>query len=205
MAALSRASRFLIDAMAVIAGAVLVWLMVSLVVSVAMRNAGLQPFAWLFTSTEYGLLYMTMLGAPWLVRARGHVHIELVTAALPDRARRTRTVTVRMAVEDPDNQLRHGSLASVALMTSLDQGGFWLPQSALTDNLRGLWAAYIVKETAGGPATVERVDLEILHTEADRVYARGGLRSGDRVVADGVQRLSPGTRVSVVKERNADR
>jgi C4-dicarboxylate transporter DctQ subunit len=48
-----------------------------------MRNLGVQPFAWLFTSAEYALFYMTMLGAPWLVRERGHVHIELVTAALP--------------------------------------------------------------------------------------------------------------------------
>lgn len=69
--------------MAVIAGATLVWLMVSTIVSVGMRNAGIQPFAWLFTSAEYGLLYMTMLGAPWLVRKKGHVHIELVTAVLP--------------------------------------------------------------------------------------------------------------------------
>ncbi|NKX45767.1 TRAP transporter small permease [Roseicyclus persicicus] len=74
--------------MALIAAATLVWLMVSVVVSVLMRNLGLQPFAWLFTSAEYGLLYMTMLGAPWLVREKGHVHIELVTAALPPRVRR---------------------------------------------------------------------------------------------------------------------
>lgn len=74
--------------MALIAAATLVWLMVSVVLSVAMRNFGLQPWAWLFTSAEYGLLYMTMLGAPWLVRERGHVHIELVTAALPPRLRR---------------------------------------------------------------------------------------------------------------------
>jgi TRAP-type C4-dicarboxylate transport system permease small subunit len=53
-----------------------------------MRNLGLQPFAWLFTSAEYGILYMTMLGAPWLVREKGHVHIELVTAALPPTLRR---------------------------------------------------------------------------------------------------------------------
>jgi len=83
MAVLRRAYRFLIDAMAVVAGAMLVWLMVSTVLSVAMRNAGVQPFAWLFVSAEYGLLYLTMLGAPWLVRERGHVHIELLTAALP--------------------------------------------------------------------------------------------------------------------------
>ena len=77
----------LLYAMALVAGATLIWLMVSVIVSVLMRNAGLQPFAWLFTSAEYGLLYMTMLGAPWLVREKGHVHIELVTAALPDGLR----------------------------------------------------------------------------------------------------------------------
>lgn len=81
---LTRAYDFLLNGMALIAAATLVWLMVAVVVSVLMRNFGLQPFAWLFTSTEYGLLYMTMLGAPWLVRERGHVHIELVTAALPE-------------------------------------------------------------------------------------------------------------------------
>lgn len=77
----------LILAMAVLAGAGLVWLMVSVIVSVAMRNLGMQPFAWLFTSAEYSLLYLTMLGAPWLVREKGHVHIELVTAALPEGLR----------------------------------------------------------------------------------------------------------------------
>jgi TRAP-type C4-dicarboxylate transport system permease small subunit len=66
----------------------LVWLMVSVVTSVVMRNLGLQPFAWLFVSAEYGILYMTMFRAPWLVRKKGHVHIELVTASLPPFLRR---------------------------------------------------------------------------------------------------------------------
>ena len=87
MQRLTQAYTTLLYIMAGIAGATLVWLMVSVIVSVVMRNAGLQPFAWLFTSTEYGLLYMTMLGAPWLVREKGHVHIELVTAILPDALR----------------------------------------------------------------------------------------------------------------------
>ncbi|MHA6325195.1 TRAP transporter small permease [Roseivivax sp. CAU 1753] len=69
--------------MAIIAGFMLLWLMVSVVVSVTMRNLGVQPYAWLFTSSEYAILYMTMLGAPWLVREKGHVHIELLTATLP--------------------------------------------------------------------------------------------------------------------------
>jgi len=93
-------SRFLgvvVNLCAIMAGATLVWLMISVIISVLMRNAGLQPFAWLFTSAEYGLLYMTMLGAPWLVREKGHVHIELVTAALPNGARRLLSRAVALA------------------------------------------------------------------------------------------------------------
>ena len=93
----SKALAFLVNFFAFIAGATLVWLMVSVITSVLMRNAGLQPFAWLFTSAEYGLLYMTMLGAPWLVREKGHVHIELLTAALPDGARRVVSRIVAIA------------------------------------------------------------------------------------------------------------
>ena len=82
-----RTHRLLVDAMAVIAAAILVWLMVSIVATVAIRNAGVQAPAWLFLSAEYGMLYLTMLGAPWLARERGHVHIELITAALPETLR----------------------------------------------------------------------------------------------------------------------
>ena len=88
MRLLFRAYDAFLYSMAFIAAATLVWLMVSVVLSVVMRNVGVQPWAWLFTSAEYGLLYMAMLGAPWLVREKGHVHIELVTAALPPGLRR---------------------------------------------------------------------------------------------------------------------
>ncbi len=88
MTFLIRAYSALLYAMAFVAGGMLVWLMVSVIASVALRNLGMQPPAWLFTSAEYGLLYMTMLGAPWLVREKGHVHIELVTAALGPASRK---------------------------------------------------------------------------------------------------------------------
>ncbi len=79
----SQLYRGLLNGMAVVAALTLVWLMVAVVLSVLMRNFGLQPWSWLFVSTEYGMFYLTLLGAPWLVREKGHVHIELLTAALP--------------------------------------------------------------------------------------------------------------------------
>jgi TRAP-type C4-dicarboxylate transport system permease small subunit len=88
MKALTRTYDAVLFLMAGIAGAMLIWLMVSTIVSVLMRNFGMQPYAWLFTSSEYAILWMTMLGAPWLVRMKGHVHIELVTAFLPPSVRR---------------------------------------------------------------------------------------------------------------------
>ncbi len=97
MAAVQRIYNLCLYTMALIAGATLIWLMVSVITSVVMRNLGIQPFAWLFTSAEYGLLYMTMLGAPWLVREKGHVHIELVTSALPETARRVVSRLVAVA------------------------------------------------------------------------------------------------------------
>ena len=97
MSALYKTYSALLYAMAFVAGATLVWLMVSTIASVLMRNLGLQPFAWLFTSAEYGILYMTMLGAPWLVREKGHVHIELVTSALPEGPRKIVSRLVALA------------------------------------------------------------------------------------------------------------
>ena len=71
-----------INAMALVAALMLVWLMVAIVVSVLIRNMGLQPSAWFFVSTEYSIYALTLLGAPWLIRLKGHVQIELFTALL---------------------------------------------------------------------------------------------------------------------------
>ncbi|WP_372965696.1 TRAP transporter small permease [Marinobacter sp.] len=78
-----RAYDRLVDALAVIAGLMLVWLMVAVVSSVLIRNFGGQPPAWLFTSTEYSMFYLTLLGAPWLVREKGHVFVEVAIIHLP--------------------------------------------------------------------------------------------------------------------------
>jgi C4-dicarboxylate transporter, DctQ subunit len=79
--------RRLLELLAVIAGVLLAAMALAIVVDVVLRNLGLQPPAHTLTLTEYGLLYVTMLAAPWLVREKGHVHIELLTAAVGPRAR----------------------------------------------------------------------------------------------------------------------
>lgn len=47
------------------------------------RNIGLPSFTHTLALTEYGLYYVTLLGAPWLVRIKRHVYMQLITAVTP--------------------------------------------------------------------------------------------------------------------------
>ena len=72
----------LLRTLALLAGVTMAATAVMIVFDVTARNLGFQPPPHTLTLTEYALLYTTLLGAPWLVRIRGHVYIELVTAAV---------------------------------------------------------------------------------------------------------------------------
>lgn len=74
--------------MAWLAGVLMVATMAMIVLDVALRNLGLQSSAHFFTFTEYFLLLIPLLGAPWLVREKGHIYIELLVSALTPRAQR---------------------------------------------------------------------------------------------------------------------
>ncbi len=69
-------------------GAVLLALMfVSGLVDVTLRETGYKPLQWYSAFTEYSLLFMTMMGAPWLVRIKGHVVVESLALAMPPALR----------------------------------------------------------------------------------------------------------------------
>ena len=60
-----------------------------IVVDVTLRNLGQQPPAYTVALTEYSLLYMTMAAAPWLVRERAWIVVEVLyrRAAPPFQSR----------------------------------------------------------------------------------------------------------------------
>lgn len=59
-----------------------------IVVDVSIRTLGYRPPLFTSSVVEYGLLYMAVTAAPWLVRERGHVAIEALISVLPDIIRR---------------------------------------------------------------------------------------------------------------------
>lgn len=79
--------RFL-QALAVAAGTIIAAVLALVVYDVVLRNIGFRPPAHTIALAEYGMLYVTMLGAPWLLRLRGHVYIEMVIHNLTPVPRR---------------------------------------------------------------------------------------------------------------------
>ncbi|MCU0227172.1 MAG: efflux RND transporter periplasmic adaptor subunit [Bryobacterales bacterium] len=95
-----------------------------------------------------------------------------------------------------------GMLAHLELPRTLKGPGYRVPLAALTRADRGLWACFAIVEgdAPGAPRRVERREVEILHSDGDFAYVRGLIAEGEQIVAGGVNRVTDGQRVVVVKE-----
>ena len=84
----------IISFFAVVAALVSVFLMLSVALSVVMRYFLHDPLVWVVEISEYCLLYMTLLAAPWLLRGHGHAKMDVVIEGLEPGLFQT---TVRIA------------------------------------------------------------------------------------------------------------
>jgi TRAP-type C4-dicarboxylate transport system permease small subunit len=66
---------------------ILVFITVSVCIEVVLRYFFNKPQVWVIELSEYGLLYITFLAAGWVLKAKGHITVELVTDRLSERAR----------------------------------------------------------------------------------------------------------------------
>ena len=80
--------------MALIAAVLMTAMMVTITLDVVLRNLGYQSSAHFFTFTEYALLVIPCLGAPWLAREKGHIYVEILLMAMPANARRVMTFII---------------------------------------------------------------------------------------------------------------
>lgn len=75
----------------ILAGAAMVILSLiifSVCLEIIMRYFLNRPLFWVVELTEYGLLYVSFLGAAWLLRQGGHVQVDVLVDILNDRWRK---------------------------------------------------------------------------------------------------------------------
>ena len=94
MRPLLRAYFWLTAALAVVAGAMTAAIFIGVIIDVLIRDFGYQSPRAIEPLAEYGLLYITMLGSPWLLRTKGMIIVESFRMVLPSGARRALEIIV---------------------------------------------------------------------------------------------------------------
>ncbi len=76
-----------INAMAFLAGLLIVFATLSIGVAIASRYFLGRPIGWVVEVSAYILLYVTFLVAPWVLREEGHITIDLAIDRLNPKAK----------------------------------------------------------------------------------------------------------------------
>ncbi|MCA3309716.1 MAG: efflux RND transporter periplasmic adaptor subunit [Roseomonas sp.] len=110
----------------------------------------------------------------------------------------TRTRGVVLALPE-DSRLAYGQTGSLLMDQEVAEQGFWAPVAALREGGRGSWSVLVVVPGTEG-SVVAVAAVEVIHLAGDRVFLRGGLENGARIVSHGPGRVAPGQAVAVLKE-----
>jgi membrane fusion protein (multidrug efflux system) len=130
-----------------------------------------------------------------LILADGSIHPQKGTLAFADRQVdvRTGTITVVALFPNPENILRPGQFARVRELTTTKKGGLLVPQRSVME-LQGSYQVAVV-----GPDS--KVDIRPVKV-GDRVdnlwVIEEGLKPGERVVVEGLQKVKEGTIVNPI-------
>ncbi|MDF1849735.1 MAG: HlyD family efflux transporter periplasmic adaptor subunit [Verrucomicrobiales bacterium] len=119
-----------------------------------------------------------------------------VQAVLPEVDLTTRTQTVLFSLDEATaEEVTAGDVVRLRLDREETGAGFWLPLSALTREMRGLWSVFVVEKDEKEISRVARRYLEVIHVEGDRARVRGMDAKEFEYIAKGVHRVVPGQRI----------
>jgi RND family efflux transporter MFP subunit len=121
------------------------------------------------------------------------------------RNRATRAVDARFKIDAQTAQeayLMPGDLVSLSVDVEIEKQGAWVPISALSNGIRGLWTLFIVDKSSG-TQKIQARSVYVEYMEQERAYVSGAIEQGELLVIAGLHRLTPNQTVNNVQESNA--
>ena len=107
----------------------------------------------------------------------------------------THTYDIHIHVANPDRKLLPGMVANVTLsqihMSKGEGGGFYLPITSVQRHPDGSLFVW----TVDNQKTAHRTTVTVGSSQGNRIRITDGITAGERVVTEGFQKLSEGTRV----------
>ena len=104
----------------------------------------------------------------------------------------TGTVALRAEFPNPDHRLLPGMFVRAEITEGIIEGGILIPQQALTRDLKGDAQVWVVN--ADNTVSLRRVEAD--RTVGNTWLVTSGLENGERVVSQGLQKLTNGMTVS---------
>ena len=117
-----------------------------------------------------------------------------VYAIEPAVDEQTRTVQLRARVANAGLKLRPGMFARVQVQIAVRESAVWIPEAAIVPKGQDSFVFQVVRGRAG------LVKVQTGARKVGEVEIVKGLAAGDVVVTDGVQKIGPGSAVTVLKE-----
>jgi membrane fusion protein (multidrug efflux system) len=111
---------------------------------------------------------------------------------------RTGTLAIRLEVDNPQHLLHAGQFARVQVAEAQLTDAILLPQRAIQE-LQGKYYVWIVDDKG----KAQQRDVQMGPRIDNGWQVQQGLKAGDVVVVDGVQRLKPGAAVNATPAANA--
>jgi membrane fusion protein, multidrug efflux system len=106
----------------------------------------------------------------------------------------TASVTLRMVFPNPDGVLLPGMFVRAVVQEGINDQAILIPQQAVSRDPKGNPVALLV----GAGGAVEQHLLSLDRAIGDQWLVSSGLAIGDHVIAEGMQRVRPGTKVKEV-------
>lgn len=128
-----------------------------------------------------------------LILADGSTWPQKGTFAFADRQVDSQTGTIRVAIlfPNPENTLRPGQFAKVRALIRMEKGALLVPQRAVGE-LQGSYQVAVVD----AESTVQIRGVTVGERIGNLWVIREGLKPGDRVVAEGTQKVDNGVKVT---------
>jgi membrane fusion protein (multidrug efflux system) len=100
----------------------------------------------------------------------------------------TGTVTLRAIFPNPKHDLLPGMFVRAVLEEGVNEGGLLVPQQGVTRNARGDATALVL----GADGKVELHTLEVGEAVGNQWVVKSGLKAGDQLIVEGLQKVKPG-------------
>ena len=147
------------------------------------------------------------LGERYELSYEGETLPAILISIAKQRNRATRAVDALFKIDAKMAQKRYlmsGDLVSLSVDVQIEKQGVWIPMSALSNGVRGLWTLFIIDKSSGSQIIQPR-SVYVEYMEQERAFVSGAIAQGELLVVSGLHRLTPNQVVQNVQVINTAR